>query len=111
MGRKQTGSKSRREKPLINGIANGELIQCLEGVADQLGVQVRHEKGDFHSAGCRVETQNLIILKKTDQDTIKAKTLLDEIAKYNIQNIKIPSAVQERLMFIREQAIEENSIA
>jgi len=87
------------------------LIECLEGIAAQLGVQVRYEKGDFRSAGCRVEEQNLIILKKNDQDDIKAKTLLDEIAKYSTQNIEIPPAVQERLTSIREQAIEENSIA
>lgn len=110
MGRKQTGSKPRREKVIIAGMANQSLIECLEDVADQLGVQVRHEKGDFHSAGCRVEEQDIIMLKKSDPDDMKAKILLDEIAKYNIQNIKIPPAVQKRLTLIREQLVEENSI-
>ena len=111
MGRRQTGSKQRQEKPLIEGISNETLIECLEEVAGQLGVQVRHEKGDFHSAGCRIEEQNIIILKKTDQNAIKAKTLLDEIAKYNIQKIKIPPTVRQRLTLIRELAVEEKSIA
>jgi hypothetical protein len=109
MDRKQTRPKSRKVKPIIDDIANEKLVQILENLADQVGVQVRHEKGDFHSAGCRVVEQKLIILKKTDQDDLKAKALLGELAKFDTKSIDIPPAIQEQLSLIRQQAVEENS--
>ncbi len=103
MDRKQTRAKSRRTKSLIKGITNEQLVQILEQLAETMGIQVRHEKGEFHSAGCRVEEQNLIILKKSDQNDQKAKALLGELAKLETQNIDIPQDVQDLLSIFREQ--------
>jgi len=109
MGRKQARSKSRQEKPIIDGISNEELMHILENVAAQLGVLVRHEKGDFHSAGCRVVDQKLIILKKTDKAATKAGTLLQELAKFDTNDTDMPQAVRDQLAKFHQRAVEEKS--
>ncbi len=110
MGRKRTGSKTQREKPVIAGIVNEELMQNLQDIASQLGIQVRHEKGDFRSAGCRVEEKKLIILKKTDAAETKILTLMSELAKLDFEKLDIPPAIHDRLRLMRIQTVEENSV-
>ena len=91
------GNKSARSKQVIKGLKNGALLTQLQGIAVQLGVAVRFEKGDFKSAGCRVDEQNIIFIKKTDAESIQIETLLGELAKLNLETIDIHPAIREHL--------------
>ncbi len=91
------GNKSARSKQVIKGLKNGTLLTQLQGIAVQLGVTVRFEKGDFKSAGCRVDEQNIIFIKKTDTESIQIETLLGELAKLNFETINIHPAIREYL--------------
>lgn len=105
------GKKSTRSKQVIPGLANQLVMTWLREIAAQLKVDVRLEKGDFQSAGCRVDEQNIIFLKKTDSEAAQVETLLSEIAALNFEALEIQPALRDRLMHIKQHIGDEPSVA
>lgn len=97
MGDKRTFAKPAKEKPFIKGLQNDYVLAQLEQLAAQLAVTVRHEKGDFKSAGCRVEEDKLIFLSKNEPDTAKIEILMRELARFEGENFNLDPLIRERM--------------
>lgn len=104
MGHKRIGTNS-KEPPLVAGLDNQQILRQLEDLAARLAVQIRYEKGDFHSAGCRVEDRNLIILQKTDSDAVKIGTLMRELGRFDIAQLDIHPAIFDQIMKSRQDSL------
>ena len=107
MGNK-TATRAKRQ--LIKGLDNAELLAQLVEIASQLGISVRQEKGDFESGSCRVDDEELIILKKMDHDSEKAKIMMRELAKFDYDHINIDSKIRENMKRMRE-VMNANNVA
>jgi len=107
MGNKRTGTK---ENQYLIGLDNSQVLQMLQILAGHLKVQIRYEKGDFRSSGCRVELQHILFLQQTDPDDLKIRTLIRELGRFNLEGLDIhPELLQEfdraRKEFETEQAV------
>ncbi len=100
MGNKRTATKA-KEPPVIEGLDNAEALRQLEAAAAHLGLQVRYEKGDFRSAGCRVQEQRLVILQKNDSDAVKIQTLLQELSRFDCSSFDIHPAIIRTLVHLK----------
>ncbi|MDZ7369644.1 MAG: hypothetical protein ONB12_00560 [candidate division KSB1 bacterium] len=107
MGNKRTASA--KEPQFFKGIDNTEALSRLEHAAAQAGIEVRYEKGDFRSAGCRLEDKRLVILQKTDSDAAKIETLLQELAALDLSSFDLPIPILSRISAIR-QHVDEPSL-
>lgn len=105
MGNRRTETKSKEPSP-IAGLDNQQILRQLEDLAARLAVQIRYEKGDFHSAGCRVRDRNLIILQKTDSDGAKIGTLMSELGRFNITQQDIHPAIFDQMAKNRQDSFE-----
>jgi hypothetical protein len=104
MGNKRTCSK---ESPFLNGFENAQILEHLEAIASELAVQIRYEKGEFHSSGCRVEDQHLIILQRTDTNAAKITTLMRELGRFDLSGLDLHPALLERIQQCRHDVVEE----
>ncbi|MCK5572164.1 MAG: hypothetical protein KAJ12_05365, partial [Bacteroidetes bacterium] len=52
-----------------------EIVQELQQIAEQLGVTVRYEKGDFEGGYCILRDQKLLLVNKRLQPNRKASVL------------------------------------
>lgn len=103
MDRRRTKKKRQKRKALIPEFENTETLEKLETLASNLGVEIRSEKGDFQSGYCRVNDQNLIILKKDDSIEKKIDLIAVKLADYETDNIEIHPAIQQ---FIEQKKSE-----
>jgi len=108
MGNKRTFTK---EAAFLNGFENAQILEHLDAIASALAVQIRYEKGDFHSSGCRVEEQHLIILQKTDTDTAKISTLMRELGRFDLSGMDIHPALFERIQQLHQEVEKEYAAA
>lgn len=77
------------------------LILDLEGVAQQLGVRLRYEKGDFEGGYCILKEQKLLVVNKRLTDARKASSVAVGLAQYGISDTFIKPAVRQ---FIEDEA-------
>ena len=110
MAGKRTRAKQKKGPVVIRGLDNETVLNALEELGGHLGIEIRHEQGDFKSAGCRVQDKNLILLKKTVPMSKKIKVLLREFALIDTAGYKLDPAIQRRLDQ-EKKAIEENNHA
>jgi len=76
------------------------LLQQLEGVAQQLEIEVRYEslsddEISVHSGGCKVQGRHLIIIDSRRSPSERAQILAREIAKYELEDLYILPRVRE----------------
>ena len=110
MAGKRTRKKQRKGPVVIRGLDNETVLNVLEALGQNLGIDIRHENGDFKSAGCRVEDKNLILLKKMAPLSKKIKVLLRELSVFDTSAYDLNPAIQRRLDN-EKKAIEENKHA
>ncbi len=102
MGSRKTQSKRKKGPVVIRGWSNDDVLKALEHVAESLGIQVRYERGDFQSAGCRVEDQRMIILETDDKVSSQINILMSELARFDTSHIDMPEALSQKLESLRK---------
>lgn len=78
-----------------------QLIQDLETVADQLGVRLRYEKGDFEGGYCILRDQKLLVVNKRLPDARKASSVAVGLAQYGIDETFVKPNIRQ---YIEDEA-------
>ncbi|MBN2411558.1 hypothetical protein JXQ31_07680 [candidate division KSB1 bacterium] len=107
MDRRRTQKKRQRKTSVIPGMDDNDVLQQLETLAINLGLEIRAEKGDFKSGYCRVNDQNLIILKKDDSFEKKIELITDKLTEYPHEKLEIHPAIRQ---LIEQKKSEMNSL-
>ena len=66
-----------------------QIIQELEQVSQQLGIQIRYEKGDFEGGYCILKEQKVLVVNKRLHDMRKAAVLAQALSEYGIEEVFI----------------------
>lgn len=116
MAGKRTRAKQKKGPAVIRGLDNETVLTALEDLGRKLCVEIRHENGDFKSAGCRVEDKSLILLKKSASLSKKIKVLLREFASVDTTEYAIDPAIkrrleEEKMHLDKHNEVEENQYA
>ncbi len=77
------------------------LIQELEELTAQLGLNVRYEKGDFEGGYCVLKSQKLLVVNKRLADARKASSLAQAIAEFGIDTTFVKPALRQ---YIEDEA-------
>jgi hypothetical protein len=62
-----------------------QLVNELEQLGRQLGVQVRYEKGDFEGGYCVLKAQKILVVNKRLHDARKASSLAQALGEFGIE--------------------------
>ena len=81
---------------------NSELLAA----AEQLGIEVREEKGDFSGGMCRVDDDKYIILNKRSPVSVKNEIIARSIAKLEFGKLYILPAVRNFIEKYQENTID-----
>jgi hypothetical protein len=86
------------------------LLQHLEGLAVQLGIEVRYEnladdEVTIHSGSCKLLDRNLILLDRQQPPAECARILARELSCYDLENLYLLPRVRE---FIQTSSREKN---
>jgi len=76
------------------------LIAELEGAAEQLGLKVIYERGDFNGGYCILKEEKLIVVNKRFDQKHRAIMLARSLSEVGIENLFLKPAVRE---FVDEQ--------
>ncbi len=79
-----------------------ELLDELEIVAQDLGVSLRYEKGDFDGGYCILRDQKIVVVNKKLSDNRKAGVIAQAFGELGIENIYIKPAVR---LFIEDELV------
>ncbi len=71
-----------------------ELLPELEAAAEELGVRIRYEKGDFDGGYCILRAEKIIIVNKKLNEMRKASVIAQALNEYGIENIYLKPAVR-----------------
>jgi hypothetical protein len=72
-----------------------ELILELQTVAQQLGVTIRYERGDFEGGYCVLKTQKILLINKRLLPNRKASVLALALQEIGLENLFLKPAVRE----------------
>ncbi len=61
------------------------LIQDLEELAGQLGIQLRYEKGDFDGGYCILKAQKVLVVNKRLSDARRASALAQALSECGLE--------------------------
>jgi hypothetical protein len=78
-----------------------QLIQDLETIAEQLGVSLRYEKGDFEGGFCVLREQKLLVVNKRLPDARKASSVAVGLAQYGIDETFVKPTLRQ---YIEDEA-------
>lgn len=71
------------------------LIQELEELVRQLGIQIRYEKGDFEGGYCILKDQKVLVVNKKLHEMRKASSLAQALTEIGIETIFVKPALRE----------------
>jgi hypothetical protein len=72
-----------------------ELMQELQGVAMQLGVTIRYERGDFEGGYCVLKDQKLLLVNRRLLPLRKSAVLALALHEIGLENVFLKPAVRE----------------
>jgi hypothetical protein len=78
-----------------------DLIEELQSVAGQLGVQVRYERGDFEGGYCILHDRKLMLVNIRLMPQRRASVLAAALREIGLENIYLKPAVRA---FIEDEA-------
>ncbi|MDE3057182.1 MAG: hypothetical protein KGJ59_04415 [Bacteroidota bacterium] len=79
-----------------------ELLDELEIVAQDLGVRIRYEKGDFDGGYCILREEKIIVVNKKLSENRTASVIAQAFGELGIENIYIKPAVR---LFIEDELV------
>ena len=71
------------------------LIEELHGVATQLGVTIRYERGDFEGGYCILREQKILLVNRRLLPARKASVLAMAMHEMGLDNMYLKPAVRE----------------
>ncbi len=77
------------------------LVTELEELTQQLGIQLRYEKGDFEGGFCILKDQKVLVVNKRLPDARKASSLAQALSEYGIETAFIKPKLRE---YIEDEA-------
>lgn len=88
------------------------LLQQLEDLAEQLGVEVRYEnladeELSLHSGACKLFSRSLIVIDSRCPIPERARLLAWELSKHDLENFYILPRVRE-FISLHSSALEKN---
>lgn len=72
-----------------------KIIQELEELVGQVGVQLRYEKGDFDGGYCILRDQKILVVNKRLTDVRKASILAHALMDIGIESVFIKPVVRD----------------
>ncbi len=72
-----------------------EIVAELETAAQQLGVTIRYEKGDFEGGFCILKAQRILIINKKLLPNRKAAVLAVAMHELGLENVFVKPALRE----------------
>ncbi len=72
-----------------------EIVTELETAAQQLGVTIRYEKGDFEGGFCILKAQRVLIINKKLLPNRKAAVLAVAMHELGLENVFVKPALRE----------------
>ena len=80
-----------------------EIIQELQGLAAQLGVTIRYDKGDFEGGYCILREQKLLLVNKRLMEARKAAILAVALQEIGLENVFVKPALRA---FIEDESVK-----
>lgn len=77
-----------------------ELLGELEIVAQDLGVTIRYEKGDFDGGYCILREERIIVVNRKLNENRKAGVIAQALGELGIENVYIKPTVR---LFIEDE--------
>ncbi|HWF43174.1 MAG TPA: hypothetical protein VG537_00895 [Candidatus Kapabacteria bacterium] len=74
-----------------------ELFEELKGLANELGIKVRFENGNFDGGYCLLRTERLLVLNRRVTVPKKIRTLALGLTEYGLGDIFIRPALREAI--------------
>lgn len=71
-----------------------ELIEELQSVAQQLGITVRYEKGDFEGGYCILREQKMLLINKRLMPVRRASVLALALREIGMENVFLRPALR-----------------
>jgi hypothetical protein len=72
-----------------------QILNELEELADNCGITIRYEKGDFDGGYCVLKAERLIVVNKRLQSGRRASVLAQAIAEVGIEELYLKPAIRE----------------
>jgi len=71
------------------------LLQDLKSLANQMGVKVRFERGDFKGGYCIIKESKVIVINKLSNFQRKVLTLAAALKELGIEDVYLPPRLRE----------------
>jgi hypothetical protein len=97
---------------MLQDLSDTSLLQHLEGVAAQLGLEVRYEnladdEFSIHSGGCRLLGRNLILIHFHLPPLERARILARELSKWELEDLYLLPRVRQFIL-LQARSREKN---
>ena len=97
---------------MLQDLPDTSLLQHLEGVAAQLGIEVRYEnladdEFSIHSGGCKLLGRNLILIHLYLTPLERARILAGELSQYELEDLYLLPRVREFIL-LQARSREKN---
>lgn len=79
------------------------ILSQLLALAEQLGLEVREEKGDFNGGWCTLDGVKLIFLNRGHSTAGKVAVLAEALAYQSLEGVYVLPAVRDLLEEYRNQ--------
>ncbi len=104
--------KLREKRKMLPDLSNISLLQHLEAVAAQLGIEVRYENladDEFpvHSGGCKLLGRNVILIHTPLPPSERARILARELSKHELEDLYLLPRVREFIL-LQARSREKN---
>ncbi len=95
-----------------NNFSASFLLQQLESLAFQLGIEMRYEnladeELTLHSGACKLFNRSLIVIDARCPTLERARLLARELGKYDLENFYILPFVRE-FIYLHSSGLEKN---
>jgi len=84
-----------------------ELFEELKSVANELGIRVRFENGDFDGGYCLLKEEKMLVLNRRANVQKKIKTLALGLTEYGLEGVFIRPIVREAIEDEVAKALQE----
>lgn len=103
------GKRTLREKAIIEGLSNSQVLEQLEGLAGHLNISVRYEKGDFSNGYCLVDDTEILFLKQTEPEFRKIDFLMKELSKYDFEAFQLHPDLSAKMIQLKDELINNQN--
>ena len=77
---------------------NAELLSHLEGIVDQLGLELRWDEGDFTGGICRFGDRKILVMNRSLPTFEKIRLLCQNLSQADLSKIFVLPAIREQIV-------------